>query len=175
MLHEEFRLFYIVMNPAWLHTDKTLTSLRTPSSLLLNEKKEFEAYGYEAEKLYLELVREGRQNKWFYFRRFKPKLTGIQVILPACWLTFKMKVSRGWDDYKDAMTTVWIIKLPFTPPPRSSYRGTHIFAFVRPSVPPFVRLRKFCDKDGKVGLSTSVSSSFTILGKKFIVCNISLA
>jgi hypothetical protein len=69
------------MNPAWLHTDKTLTSLRTPSCLLLNEKKEFEAYGYEAEKLYLELVREGRQNKWFYFRRFKQKLTGIQVII----------------------------------------------------------------------------------------------
>ncbi|XP_045194396.2 heat shock 70 kDa protein 12A-like [Mercenaria mercenaria] len=68
----------IVMNPAWLNTDKTLTSLRTPSCLLLNEKKEFEAYGYEAEKLYLELVREGRQNKYFYFRRFKPKLVGIQ-------------------------------------------------------------------------------------------------
>lgn len=67
------------MNPAWLQTEKKLTSLRTPSCLLLNDKKEFEAYGYEAERLYLELAKEGRQNKYFYFRRFKPKLYGIKV------------------------------------------------------------------------------------------------
>jgi len=67
------------MNPAWLNTDKSLATLRTPSCLLLNEKKEFEAYGYDAEKLYTELVKEKRETRCYYFRRFKPKLLNVQV------------------------------------------------------------------------------------------------
>ncbi|KAL4234287.1 hypothetical protein ACF0H5_005938 [Mactra antiquata] len=68
----------IVMNPTWLHTNQQLTSLRTPSCLLLNDKKEFEAYGYEAEKMFSDSLKEGNQNKYFYFRRFKQKLSGIK-------------------------------------------------------------------------------------------------
>ena len=52
---------------------------RTPTCLLLNEKKDFEAFGYEAEKQYLSLVKENKQNKMFYFRRFKTKLFGNNV------------------------------------------------------------------------------------------------
>lgn len=72
------------MNPAWLNTDKSLATLRTPSCLLLNDKKEFEAYGYEAEKMYSDLIKEGREKRWFYFRRFKPKLLNVKVTVSTC-------------------------------------------------------------------------------------------
>ncbi|XP_052818417.1 heat shock 70 kDa protein 12A-like [Mya arenaria] len=68
----------IVMNQAWLQTDRALETLRTPACLLLNEKKEFEAYGYEAEQAYGQLVKDGKQNRCFYFRRFRHKLLGVE-------------------------------------------------------------------------------------------------
>ncbi|XP_052233294.1 heat shock 70 kDa protein 12A-like [Dreissena polymorpha] len=58
--------------------DKSLETLRTPSCLLLNEKKEFEAYGYDAERMYIELIKEGRDKTGYYFRRFRPKLIGVK-------------------------------------------------------------------------------------------------
>ena len=67
------------MNPVWLSPDKTQSTLRVPTSILLNDKKEFEAFGYEADHIYTDMVKENRQHKVYYFRRFKTKIFGVKV------------------------------------------------------------------------------------------------
>ena len=69
----------VVLNPMWHGPDKSINTHKTPTYLLLNEKREFEAFGYEAEKKYVELYHQGRHERCFFFRRFKSKLHGIQV------------------------------------------------------------------------------------------------
>ena len=55
-------------------------SKKTPTVLLLNPDKEFQAFGYDAEDIYNQLAAENEHKEWFYFRRFKMKLHGEQVI-----------------------------------------------------------------------------------------------
>ena len=70
----------VILNPLWHGADKTISTYKTPTYMLLNEKREFEAFGYEAEKKYFELYQQGRHERCFFFRRFKTKLHGIQVL-----------------------------------------------------------------------------------------------
>ncbi|KAH3833377.1 heat shock 70 kDa protein 12A-like isoform X2 [Dreissena polymorpha] len=51
-----------------------LISCKTPTVLLLNEKQEFEAFGFAAEDKYSELAADEDHKKYFYFRRFKMRL-----------------------------------------------------------------------------------------------------
>ena len=51
-------------------------SSKTPTVLLLNPEKGFEAFGYEAEERYSELALEDKHKNWYYFRLFKMKLHG---------------------------------------------------------------------------------------------------
>ena len=71
----------VILNPLWHNADKTISTYKTPTCLLLNEKRELEAFGYEAEKKYLELFHQGRHERCFFFRRYKTKIHGIQVCI----------------------------------------------------------------------------------------------
>ncbi|KAK3605681.1 hypothetical protein CHS0354_013478 [Potamilus streckersoni] len=51
-----------------------LSSLKTPTCLLLNEKQEIEAFGFQAEDRYANLCIDKENDKYYFFRRFKMKL-----------------------------------------------------------------------------------------------------
>lgn len=48
-----------------------LLSLKAPTAVLLNADQEFEAFGYEAEKRFSDLLADGEHNDYYYFHQFK--------------------------------------------------------------------------------------------------------
>lgn len=58
----------------WPSGGTALTSLKTPTCLLLNKKKEFISFGYEAENMYANIVMDGEKDDYYYFYRFKMNL-----------------------------------------------------------------------------------------------------
>ncbi|KAL3880726.1 hypothetical protein ACJMK2_032943 [Sinanodonta woodiana] len=58
----------------WTAGSRALVSLKTPTTVLINSKKEFSAFGYEAEDRYAELAEEEDHTGWYYYRRFKMML-----------------------------------------------------------------------------------------------------
>ncbi|XP_053400020.1 heat shock 70 kDa protein 12A-like [Mercenaria mercenaria] len=65
----------------WVAGSGALMSLKTPTILLLNKDKTFNAFGYEAENAYTELAEDGEHEDYYYFRRFKMMLynsTGLK-------------------------------------------------------------------------------------------------
>ncbi|XP_063413407.1 heat shock 70 kDa protein 12A-like [Mytilus trossulus] len=48
-----------------------LLSLKAPTAVLLNNNQEFEAFGYEAEKRFSELLADEEQDDYYYFHQFK--------------------------------------------------------------------------------------------------------
>ncbi|KAK3596867.1 hypothetical protein CHS0354_039862, partial [Potamilus streckersoni] len=58
----------------WTAGSRGLVSLKTPTTVLINSKKEFEAFGYEAEDKYAELAEDEDHTGWYYYRRFKMML-----------------------------------------------------------------------------------------------------
>ncbi|XP_045161274.1 heat shock 70 kDa protein 12A-like [Mercenaria mercenaria] len=61
-------------NQAWFAGAGTLASLKTPSCILLTPRKEFCAFGYEAETKFVSLAEEDEHHGWYFFRRFKMAL-----------------------------------------------------------------------------------------------------
>lgn len=61
------------------HSGQSLMSMKTPTCLLVNENKEFVAFGYDAETEYAKLCASNDQSKYFYFQRFKMKLYQVSV------------------------------------------------------------------------------------------------
>ena len=68
----------IYANEDWPAGNKGF-SKKTPTVLLLDPDKKFEAFGYEAEEMYNQLAADKEHKDWFYFRRFKMKLHGEKV------------------------------------------------------------------------------------------------
>lgn len=66
-------------NQAWNAGGRQLLSLKTPTCLLLNSEKELDAFGYEAENKYAELVMDGDHKDYYYFHRFKMSLHNNKV------------------------------------------------------------------------------------------------
>ena len=60
--------------PHWKSGTSTLASYKTPTTVLLDGNEDLNAFGYEAEKKYSELVEEDEAEDYFYFRRFKMML-----------------------------------------------------------------------------------------------------
>ena len=54
-------------------------SLNTPACLLLNKKKQYVAFGYDAENRYAELVRKEEQDDYYFFDRFTMSLHNNEV------------------------------------------------------------------------------------------------
>jgi hypothetical protein len=46
---------------------------------LLNKKKQFEAFGYDAENRYAELIMEEEQDDYYFFDRFTMSLNNNEV------------------------------------------------------------------------------------------------
>ncbi|CAC5422026.1 unnamed protein product [Mytilus coruscus] len=60
----------------WIPASTKLITSKTPTSILLNQNKKFEAFGYEADDRYHALVDENLHHGWYYFKRFKMNLSG---------------------------------------------------------------------------------------------------
>jgi hypothetical protein len=66
-------------NQAWNAGGKQLLSLKTPTCLLLNGRKQLVSFGYEAENDYAELVLDDKHHDHYYFSRFKMRLYNDKV------------------------------------------------------------------------------------------------
>ncbi|XP_045182072.2 heat shock 70 kDa protein 12A-like [Mercenaria mercenaria] len=58
-------------NQGWNAGSEKLISLKTPTCVLLNDKKEFHSFGFEAENKYASLAEDNKHRGWLFFRRFK--------------------------------------------------------------------------------------------------------
>lgn len=79
-LRDEF-----LKNPLQIHTATWKTTCRlstgekTPTCLLLNKKREFVAFGYDAEDRWTDLILDKEQDDYYYFQRFKMNLHNNKV------------------------------------------------------------------------------------------------
>jgi hypothetical protein len=82
----------IHVNQAWNSGKKQLLSLKTPTCLLLDKKKEIVSFGYEAEDAYAELVLDEKHHDYYFFERFKMKLFQNKVLIALISFTFKQGI-----------------------------------------------------------------------------------
>jgi hypothetical protein len=64
----------VSVNQNWVAGSMALVSLKAPTAVLFNEKKEFESFGYEAENMFSEYALDGEDRNHYFFNRFKMKL-----------------------------------------------------------------------------------------------------
>ena len=69
----------IHVNQAWNAWGRQRLSLKTPTCLLLDGRKEIVSFGYEAENDYAELVLENKHHDHYYLSRFKMRLYNNKV------------------------------------------------------------------------------------------------
>ena len=62
-----------------ISADKANTSLKTPTSLLLDRENNFMAFGYEAEDMYKEMAEDGKHEDIRFFNHFKMQLLQREV------------------------------------------------------------------------------------------------
>jgi len=67
-------------NQAWNAGGRQLLSLKTPTCLLLDGRKQIVSFGYEAENDYAELALDDEHRDHYYFSRFKMRLYNDKVI-----------------------------------------------------------------------------------------------
>ena len=58
-----------------------MTSLRTPTSLLLNPDQTFHSFGFEAEDKFADLAASDEHHGFYFFRRFKMELHSKVIIV----------------------------------------------------------------------------------------------
>lgn len=61
----------IQTNQGWNAGSEKLISLKTPTCVLLNQHKQFDSFGFEAENRYSDLAEDDKHHGWMLFRRFK--------------------------------------------------------------------------------------------------------
>ena len=66
-------------NQAWNAGGRQLLSLKTPTCLLLDGRKQLLCFGYDAENVYAELVMDDKHHDHYYFSRFKMRLYNEKV------------------------------------------------------------------------------------------------
>lgn len=69
----------IQANPVWKSGTRQFMSLKTPTCLLLTKEKEFHAFGFEAENLYVEALLDKEEDEYYYFHLFKMHLHNNKV------------------------------------------------------------------------------------------------
>lgn len=64
----------------WVDPTSSMVYGKTSTCILFTKEKEFSRFGFEAEAKYLDLIidEDEDQNNWFFFRRFKMSLYGMQ-------------------------------------------------------------------------------------------------
>ncbi|XP_053409017.1 heat shock 70 kDa protein 12B-like [Mercenaria mercenaria] len=70
----------IQTNQGWIAGSDQLISLKTPTCVLLNSKKEFDSFGFEAENKFASLAEDGQHHSWLLFRRFKMLLHSNETL-----------------------------------------------------------------------------------------------
>ena len=80
----------IKINPKWEAGGRCLISHKAPTTVLLNPKKEFHSFGYDAENKFSELSLDCEHNDWYYFRRFKMELykQKVSIIIYLYYFVF---------------------------------------------------------------------------------------
>jgi hypothetical protein len=66
-------------NQTWNAGARALSSIKTPTCLLLDKEKKFVAFGYEAENQYADLVMDKKHDDYYFFHRFKMNLHSSKV------------------------------------------------------------------------------------------------
>ncbi|XP_052217069.1 heat shock 70 kDa protein 12A-like isoform X2 [Dreissena polymorpha] len=61
----------VITNKSWTAGSGKLITLKTPTSLLLNQNGGFDSFGFDAEDKFSSLTEDGKHNGWRLFRRFK--------------------------------------------------------------------------------------------------------
>ena len=61
-------------NATWNAGTENLMSYKTPTCILLNARKEFDSFGFEAENKYVYLAESDKHHGWMLFQRFKMTL-----------------------------------------------------------------------------------------------------
>lgn len=69
----------IYAKESWNAGGRQLLSLKTPTCLLLDAKKNMVAFGYDAENKYIDIVIDKEQTNYYYFYRFKMELFNKKV------------------------------------------------------------------------------------------------
>ena len=67
-------------NQAWNAEGRQLLSLKTPTCLLLDGRKQIVSFGYEAENDYAKLALDDKHHDHYHFSRFKMRLYNDKVI-----------------------------------------------------------------------------------------------
>lgn len=75
----ESNLPRISINQNWNSPSQNALSLKTPTCILLDPKKEFRSFGYEAEKEYVELAMTKEHHDFYFFQRFKMVLHEVRL------------------------------------------------------------------------------------------------
>ena len=67
-------------NPMWESATRAVSSLKTPTCLLLKkDDRDFVAFGYDAENQYADIVMDAKLEDYYYFHRFKMNLHNNKV------------------------------------------------------------------------------------------------
>lgn len=69
-----------VNTPYWSAESGGDITYKAPSSILLNSKKKFVAFGHDAEDQYSIICENNEQNSWYYLKEFKMKLYEAVVL-----------------------------------------------------------------------------------------------
>jgi len=64
----------IPTNAGWNAGTEKLMSYKTPTCILLNSRKKFDSFGFEAENKYVYLAENHKHHGWMFFQRFKMTL-----------------------------------------------------------------------------------------------------
>lgn len=77
-----------IHTPVWKAGSRQFMSEKTPTCLLLNSEQKFEAFGFDAEDQWTELLLDGEEEDYYYFERFKMNLHNNKVLYIASYRLF---------------------------------------------------------------------------------------
>lgn len=71
---------FVQANQPWTDGAGNITTVKTPTCVLLTPGREFHSFGYEAEDMYRNLAKEDKHHGWLFFRRFKMLLHNCETL-----------------------------------------------------------------------------------------------
>jgi len=70
----------IQTNAGWNAGSEKLMSFKTPTCVLLNPRKQFDSFGFEAENKFVNLTDDNEHEGWMLFQKFKMILHNKEVL-----------------------------------------------------------------------------------------------
>jgi len=70
----------IQTNAGWNASSEKLMSFKTPTCVLLNPRKQFDSFGFEAENKFVNLTDDNEHEGWMLFQKFKMILHNKEVL-----------------------------------------------------------------------------------------------